>query len=193
MSEPSYSLRAATMDDVLKLPAIELAAGKLFPAERIPDPDAHLPIAELERACRSGGLFVAVLAASAPVGDGADPIHGAAPVDAGPDQPVGFAVCEESAVTLHLLELSVHPDHGRRGLGRRLVTRVVEEAAARGLEAVTLTTFADIPWNAPFYAAMGFEVLSEQDLTAFLAGALEEERALGLTERVARVILRGGP
>ncbi|MEM8769986.1 MAG: GNAT family N-acetyltransferase, partial [Pseudomonadota bacterium] len=60
-----------------------------------------------------------------------------------------------------------------------------EEAAARGLEAVTLTTFADIPWNAPFYAAMGFEVLREQGLTPFLAGALEEERALGLTERVA--------
>ncbi len=182
MSGPAYRIRVATAADVPVLPAIEVAAGKLFPATRIPDPEAHLPEADLERARQSSLLFVVVPALQPPAGGTG---RAACEAQGADDRPVGFAVCEAGDAELHLVELSVHPDHGRRGLGRRLVERVIEEAISRSLEAVTLTTFADLPWNGPFYASMGFEVLSEQALTPFLARALDEERALGLTERVA--------
>ena len=184
MSAAAYRLRAASGDDLPSLPAIELAAGRLFPAGRIPEPDGHLPESALEAACRSGWLFVAAPLAR-PGEDREAPKPGGVAEEAESGPPVGFALCEVVGAALHLVELSVHPEHGRRGLGRCLVQRVIEEAAARKLEAVTLTTFADIPWNAPFYASMGFVVLPEQALTPFLATALHQEGALGMTERVA--------
>ena len=79
----------------------------------------------------------------------------------------------------------MHPDHGRCGLGRQLVRRVIDEAQIRALQGVTLTTFADIPWNGPFYRRMDFEVIKVADLTPALSATLAQERALGLTERVA--------
>jgi hypothetical protein len=35
-------------------------------------------------------------------------------------------------------------------LGRQLIAAVVDWARARGATALTLTTFADIPWNGPY-------------------------------------------
>ena len=46
---------------------------------------------------------------------------------------------------MHLEELDVHPDHGRRGLGSSLVMAVRDWAAATGHEAITLTTFRESP------------------------------------------------
>jgi ribosomal protein S18 acetylase RimI-like enzyme len=46
---------------------------------------------------------------------------------------------------LHIEQVSVHPAHAGRGIGRALI----EHVAASAGTAVTLTTFADVPWNAP--------------------------------------------
>jgi GNAT superfamily N-acetyltransferase len=73
------------------------------------------------------------------------------------DAAVGFAVAGPLAGFLHLRELSVDPAHGRRGLGRALVLAVHD--AARGLAGTTLTTFRDVPFNAPFYERLGFTEL----------------------------------
>ena len=51
-----------------------------------------------------------------------------------------------------LEEIDVHPDHGRRGLGRRLVSAVCAWAARGGHRWLTLTTFRDVPFNMPFHA-----------------------------------------
>lgn len=78
-------------------------------------------------------------------------------VAAGPGgRPVGFAAATPLDGFLHLAELSVDPDHGRIGIGRALVEAVAALAGRRGLPGVTLTTFRDIPFNAPFYARLGF-------------------------------------
>ena len=159
----SYGIRKALAADVSLLGEVELAAAVLFPAGRIPDPDEVTPPAELDEARADGLLFVADL-------DGV---------------PVGFATCSVEGDRLHLDELAVHPDHGRRGLGRRLVEAVIDEASARGLAGVSLTTFADLPWNGPFYTAMEFRTLSEAELDGPLAAALAHERARGLTSRIA--------
>ena len=57
---------------------------------------------------------------------------------------------------LHLGELSVDPNHGRRGIGRTLVEAVAVRAGGLGLAGVSLSTFRMVPFNAPFYAALGF-------------------------------------
>jgi GNAT superfamily N-acetyltransferase len=74
----------------------------------------------------------------------------------GNDAAVGFAVAGPAAGFLHLRELSVDPAHGRKGLGRALVLAVHDAAMAAGLAGTTLTTFRDVPFNAPFYAGLGF-------------------------------------
>ena len=71
--------------------------------------------------------------------------------------PVGFAhVVEHNRTEAHLEQLSVLPEHGRRGHGRALVDSAKREARTRGYGRLTLRTFAEVPWNAPFYAGCGF-------------------------------------
>lgn len=91
--------------------------------------------------------------------------------------PVGFALCWEREDALHLRELDVHPDFMGRGFGRALVEHVVEQAAQRGLRRVTLTTFRDVPFNAPLYRSWGFVDLTPSELPAFLRAIREEEGA----------------
>ena len=131
----------AAPEHVAALPAIELAAATLFSAEDVPVEMAATPTAtaELVEAQLRGRLLVALGA------DGA---------------PIGFALMGERDGNAHLVELDVHPGHGRRGVGRALLRAVFEAAAAARHRAVTLTTFAHLPWNAPFYARMGFRVLA---------------------------------
>lgn len=58
--------------------------------------------------------------------------------------------------SLHLEQLSVHPDHGRRGLGRALLRAALAWTGDRGYDELTLATYRDVPWNGPFYASEGF-------------------------------------
>jgi hypothetical protein len=51
---------------------------------------------------------------------------------------------------------------------------------ADGYPAVTLTTFRDVPWNAPFYTRLGFAMLDELTLPAGLAAKREQETRHGL-------------
>ena len=106
------------------------------------------------------------------------------------DVPVGFAHVELiEANVAHLAEVDVHPDHGRRGLGAKLVLEVCNWAAANGYAAVTLTTFRDAPWNLPFYARLGFDVLSPEHVSASLRAIVEDETCRGL-DPSRRVVMR---
>jgi GNAT superfamily N-acetyltransferase len=98
--------------------------------------------------------------------------------DAG--QLIGFATCEAFEHELHLWELAVRHDAQGKGAGRALIAAIVDEAQARGLPAVTLTTFRDIPWNAPFYARCGFVELSDDQLGPFLTLVRDKEVEIGL-------------
>jgi GNAT superfamily N-acetyltransferase len=81
------------------------------------------------------------------------------------DEPVGFAVACEVDGNGHLAEIDVHPEHGRRGIGRALVEHVCLWARETGYSSLTLTTERDIPWNAPFYAKLGFEIVPPEQWT----------------------------
>jgi GrpB-like predicted nucleotidyltransferase (UPF0157 family) len=70
---------------------------------------------------------------------------------------VGFALVEHEEGEEPLLdELDVLRSHGQRGIGRLLVYTVKRWAQDSGHRGVTLTTFREIPWNAPFYESCGF-------------------------------------
>ena len=93
---------------------------------------------------------------------------------------IGFATCEAFEHELHLWELAVRHDAQGKGAGRALIAAVEQEARVRGLPAVTLTTFRDIPWNAPFYARCGFVELSQEEFGPFLTLVREKEVEIGL-------------
>lgn len=98
---------------------------------------------------------------------------------------VGFLAAEVVDQGLHIAEMGVVPSSGRQGIGRALLKAAVEHAGQRGLRGVTLTTFAHIPWNAPFYAKNGFVELAPAHVGPGLAERIERERELGLVDRVA--------
>lgn len=57
------------------------------------------------------------------------------------------------------------------------------------LTAMTLTTFTDVPWNAPHYARLGFQVVAENEWTAGERRIREHEAAVGL-DAWPRVVMR---
>jgi GNAT superfamily N-acetyltransferase len=154
--------------DVAALPAVELRAASLFAGLGVADAvlNEATPLRTLAAAQAEGRLWIARSAAG---------------------EPVGFALVERVDGVPHLSEMDVLPDYGGRGVGRALLEAVSRQAAAAGHRALTLTTFRDVPWNAPFYARAGFRELAPAELGPGLAAILrgEAERGLDPAKRVA--------
>ncbi|GAB0148804.1 GNAT family N-acetyltransferase [Marichromatium sp. PS1] len=156
-------VRPTRRDEVEVLPGIERSAGALF--RTVPElawiaDDRVLPVAAHLEAVRAGTSWV--------VGDGADPA------------PWGFLCAEPVGRTLHLSQLAVRLAQQRRGGGRGLVRTAIAWARSRHYHALTLTTFRDLGWNAPFYATLGFRVLEEDQLGSRLCAVLRHEAEHGL-------------
>lgn len=96
---------------------------------------------------------------------------------------VGFAQVLLPGGLAHLEQLSVLPEYGRRGIGGALLEAAVTEVRGRGFAELTLRTYADVPWNAPFYARHEF-VESDPD-SEFHRALIAAEARLGL-ERYGR-------
>src|SRR5215472_4576800 len=105
------------------------------------------------------------------------------------DAPVAFLMADLVDGCLHVEQVSVHPGSARRGLGRRLLDHAARLAAADGLPALTLTAFAHVPWNAPYYARCGFGVLDDAELTPGLRAIRQRKAAVG-RDRWPRVCMR---
>ena len=104
------------------------------------------------------------------------------------DVPVGYALVDIVDGQAHLEQLSVRPECGRRGLGASLLEHVCQWAAQR-FEAITLTTYEHVPWNAPFYAGHGFGVMDMDELGPELRGLRQQEAGAGLDPSL-RVCMR---
>lgn len=98
---------------------------------------------------------------------------------------VGFVHVLDLGGHAHLEQLSVLPSFGRRGIGRELVGAALVESRHRGHTDITLRTYADVPWNAPFYASCGFVVTEPE--TSALRDLIQVEAALGLFDFGPRV------
>ena len=96
------------------------------------------------------------------------------------DRLVGFAAAGRVGRELHLHELSVRRDRQQKGIGSTLLRALAIDARNCGLRAITLNTYRDIPWNAPFYARHGFVEVENFEGRTHLAESLEAAVACGL-------------
>ncbi len=102
--------------------------------------------------------------------------------------PQGFARLEQLAGTAHLEQLSVHPDAMRQGIGRALLRAACAWAREAGYPDITLATYRDVAWNAPFYASEGFVEVGSVDDWYAAHGLSPEEPVLG--QFGVRVLMR---
>jgi len=104
-------------------------------------------------------------------------------------EPVAYIVMELVDGAAHVEQVSVDPAFAHLRLGRRLLEHVAGEARAEGRTAVTLTTYRDVPWNAPYYSRCAFRVLDEAELGPELRAKRDAETAHGL-DPALRVCMR---
>jgi len=98
---------------------------------------------------------------------------------------IGYAMGHAESGEVYLHQIDVDPAHQGRGAGRALLEAFWAAARAAGASAVVLSTFRDIPWNAPFYARGGFSEVPHAEYAPWMK-ALEAEQAqfLDVTKRV---------
>ena len=166
-----YTIEQAAAEHTPLLAAIEIAAADIFPPGSIPNyiRSDSTPVETLLKAVQDGLLWVALTA------DGR--------------QPVGYALVQMVEDVPLLAQMDVYPEHMRKGLGSALVMRVVTHLRLLKKPALYLTTFVHVPWNAPFYAKLGFVALNNTDAPLFLKDILEEEKRHGLADRTAMRLL----
>ena len=102
---------------------------------------------------------------------------------------VAYLVLEVLGDAAHVEQVSVDPRYARRRIGARLIGTAAQWARGHGLRELTLTTFEDVPWNAPYYRRLGFEALDDAEQSADIRQVRDRERARGL-DRWLRVAMR---
>jgi GNAT superfamily N-acetyltransferase len=170
----NYKIRLATLNDLHAIRTIEIEAASRFKDtdlfESILDEERNIRTVDLERLAEAIGqqtLWVACL----------------------DNNPVAFALCDIFGNKIFLEEIAVMTEHGRRGLASRLIETACEWALNQGLVAMELSTFDTIPWNAPFYKKLGFEMLTSNQWTEDLMDVRYNEQKVGLPLE-KRVIMR---
>jgi GNAT superfamily N-acetyltransferase len=98
----------------------------------------------------------------------------------GDDRPVAYLLAEVVDHRAHVEQVSVHPTHARKGIGRRLIDQVDSWAAEHGLSELSLTTYVHVPWNGPYYQRLGFRYLRDDEIGDGLRVIREREAASGL-------------
>jgi GNAT superfamily N-acetyltransferase len=156
-------IRVARAGDVEVMRLIEVAAGRAFATVGMDAVagDEALPAGELLDYQRDGRAWVAT--------------------DAN-ELVVAYLIALWVDDVVHIEQVSVHPGYARRGIGAALIEHVAGWARERGSAALTLTTFAEVAWNAPYYERLGFRRLAEEELTPGLRAIRAEEAAHGLDE-----------
>jgi GNAT superfamily N-acetyltransferase len=171
------TVRPPRFDELASLQVLEVASGRAFLEVGMPEiaGDEGLAAEVLERYRAAGRAWVLDV-------DGAI---------------AGFVVVDVLDGVAHVEQISIDPDHARQGLGRILLDHVAEWARARGDARVTLTTFRDVAWNAPYYERCGYRILDDAERGPELIAQMDIEAAHGLDPetRVAMALdlVQSGP
>lgn len=159
--EANLTIRPTTPDDSGALQDVERAAGEMFRTAGYPAvaDDEPFPAEVLAGYAAAGRAWLA-----------AD--------DSG--RPIGYVIVDLIDGNAHVEQVSVHPEHQGQGVGRALLDQVTAWAAAAGCPSLTLTTFAEVPWNRPLFERLGFRVLGDAEIGPDLRAVRRREAAAGL-------------
>ncbi len=172
-SDPRFFLRPAETTDIEAMRDIERRATQIFRNIGY-DFCADGPIRDIDEHARvqASGLTLIGITAAASAHAGA---------------PAGFAVFEPLDGEAHLVEIDVDPSFQGMGLARLLIAAGEDWAQLKGFDGMTLTTYRDVPWNAPFYRRHGFAEFEPDHDRKGLRDTIEREAAWGfaLKPRIA--------
>ncbi|RMC31315.1 GNAT family N-acetyltransferase [Paracoccus alkanivorans] len=156
------NIRPANACDIRLLPEIERSSGEIFRQwpglEWIADDEVQSE--ERHSAMITGGLALVAEV-----------------------QGFGIAAFVNGQVTpdaFHIWQMAVHRDRQGHGIGRKLIEAVQRSAVDLGINALTLTTFREVPWNEPYYQRLGFITLDSKELCPRLRAILVAEGQAGL-------------
>lgn len=166
-------VRPSVLDDIPELRDVEVDAGQIFREVglgAIADGDPP-EAATLAAHVRDGTAWTAELDSAV----------------------VGYAIASAVDGEGHLDQVSVRRTAAGRGIGHLLIDAVCRWALTEGYEALTLTTFSEVPWNGPYYARLGFQVLPADRWGPELAEIRQRERLAGIdvAPRVAMQLVLG--
>lgn len=163
-------VRPPRRDELEALRSLERDAARAFDAIGMSEiaEDEPLPVAELEAFRARERAWVAVDER---------------------DRPVAYLLNAVVDDCLHVVQVTVSPSHARRRIGAALIEHLGAIALAEGRRALTLTTFRDVPWNAPYYERLGFAVVEPAHQGPELAALVAQEAAT-IPGRAARVAMR---
>jgi len=156
-----YTIGLARCEHIEAIAGIELAAASIFSESDLPlDIRYRVSAADVMlEAQRAGRLWIA--------------LHH-------DRQPVGFAQLEILDGLAHLVEVDVHPNHARQGVGSALLQATIDWARHKEYAAMTLVTFGHLSWNAPFYEKFGFVNVRPEQMSNTLHDLIRHEAAEGL-------------
>jgi GNAT superfamily N-acetyltransferase len=163
-----YRIRRPLPEDLGTLVAIEMRAARLFAHHGYPQiAEQPKPVSQFESLLTVNEAWVAVT---------------------NDDAQVGFAVAGDVGSAFYLKELSVDPDHGRRGVGAALLEAFIVRARRLNFLTASLSTFRDVPFNAPFYARHGFSIVPLDDAADSLKRQFFAELPAGIAAE-SRVLM----
>lgn len=166
----SYHLRFAEPRDVEDIQNIEVLAGQNFLTTPYPTIAADPPHDSVELIERIAAQQIIVICES-------------------DRSPVGFVLFRPMGDALYLEEIDILPAHAGQRLGASLIDETERVAQASGCTSLILSTFRDVPFNAPYYTKLGFHVVPDQTLTSYMRTLKAEHTAAGLDEN-RRVFMR---
>lgn len=159
-------IRLASVDDVPKVAPLEQAAAEMFRnigMDAVAD-DAPIADSVLLQAVEDQRLWVAVE-------------YGVLKA---------YVLGDFLPQSLHIDQVTVHPNASRRGLGALMIESVSADPRSKERGLITLTSFANVPWNAPYYERIGFLDIAESDWPEGVAEkvAADQRGGLGTWPRV---------
>lgn len=167
---PEFTIRPAVDDDIPVMRDLERNAAQAFRKigyDFCADGEVR-DAAEHKRGMNDGAVFIA---------------------ETNADEAMGFILLWPLDGHAHIAEVSVATRFQKLGLGRALVEKGEAWASAAGFEAITLTTFRDVAWNAPFYRSLAYDEYTPSPDDADLAAVIDTETELGFDAK-PRIVMK---
>lgn len=153
----NFTIRPAREDDLPALGHIERQSRSVLYGMAGLGKVADLPPTAIDR-LRRGACFVACNYAQTPL---------------------GFALAGRLDTDALLECLAILPEFSGGGLGRALIEEIRCWAHQTGGRGVLINTYRDIPWDAPFYARLGFVEVPHRQWSGAMHRLQREANALG--------------